>query len=119
MTDWAQPILIALFLPAALLVWWLHRVTVRPLSPARNRALLVVRSLLLLICLLAIAGPAIEQTTDDESVIFVLDHSQSQGEVGMVAAYRRTQELIESLPGRTKVGILSTGNATRVLQMRR
>lgn len=117
MTDWAQPLLIAMFVPVAVLVWWLHRVTVRPLSLGRNRALLVVRSLLLLIVLVALAGPAIERTTDDESVIFVLDHSQSQGEVGMTAAYARTQQLIDSLPGRTTVGILSTGDTTRVLQM--
>lgn len=117
MADWAHPLLILLILPAGLLVWWLHRATVRPLSPARNRALLIVRSLLLLIVLLALAGPAIEQTTDDESVIFVLDHSQSQGEVGMKASYERTKKLIDALPGGTTVGIVTTGDTTQVLQM--
>ena len=117
MTDWAHPFLIALFVPSALLVWWLHRITVRPLSPARNRTLLVVRSLLLLIVLIALAGPAIEQTTDDESVIFVLDHSQSQGEVGMTASHKRTKALMESLPARSKVGLISAGDSTQVLQM--
>ena len=117
MGDWASPFLMTLFVPATLFVWWLHRNSVRPLSGQRSRALLVVRCLLLLLALIALAGPAVDQTTDEEAVIFVLDHSESQGEKGINAGFERVEELIAALPRGTSVGVLSSANSTRVLAM--
>jgi uncharacterized membrane protein len=106
-----------LFLPAFALVWWMHRISTRQLSPRRSRALLIVRGLLLAVILVAIAGPAIDTTTDEQAVVFVIDHSQSQGKVGMAASRKRVKQLIDSLPAGTKVGIVSAGASSRVLQM--
>lgn len=117
MTDWAYPTLLALFIPAFALVWWLHRVSTRQLSLRRGRSLLAVRGALLAVVLVALAGPALDTTTDEQAVVFVVDHSQSQGEVGMAAARRRVAQLIDSLPSGTKVGVVSAGASSRVLQL--
>jgi uncharacterized membrane protein/uncharacterized protein YegL len=107
--DWIGPYFMLLFIPAVALLWWFHRGSLRPMAPWRQRALLVVRSTLVLLVLIAIAGPAIEALTDRQAVIFLLDHSQSQGESGMKKAYQRMQEMVDELPSGTLVGVVSAG----------
>ena len=112
--DWAHPLLVLLALPAlALLAWW-HARSVHPMSPGRRRGAGVLRGLLVLLAVLALAGPAIEHVTDDECVIFVLDHSQSQGLSGLSAGHARAHELAAALPGRTYVGLVSAGASSMV-----
>jgi len=115
--DWVQPYYLAITLPVILLLWWFHRRSLRPMSRGRRRALLGVRSALVVITLLALAGPAWEETTDRQAVIFILDHSQSQGPSGMQAAHERTARLAAGLPSSAYVGFLSAGQTTRVRQL--
>jgi len=115
--DWTHPYLLLLFPVAVVLLWVFHRFTVRPMSVGRRRALLVVRCTLVAVALLALAGPAIRKSTERQAVVFVLDHSQSQGESGMRKIHERAAELLDNLPSGTHVGFLSAGQSTRVLQM--
>ena len=115
--DWVQPYYIAIALPVILLLWWFHRGSLRPMSPLRRRALLGIRCGLVVIALLALAGPAWEEVTDRQAVIFILDHSQSQGPSGMKAAYQRTARLAARLPSSARVGFLSAGKSTKVRQL--
>ncbi len=112
--DWVQPYYIAIALPVILLLWWFHRGSLRPMSLWRRRALLGVRSALVVIALLALAGPAWKEMTDRQAVIFILDHSQSQGPSGIQAAHQRTSRLAAELPATAQVGFLSAGNSTVV-----
>ncbi len=114
--DWIQPYYLLAFPPAALLLWWFHRRSLRPMSTARRRALLAVRCLLLLLLLAALAGPAVKGTDRDAAVIFIVDHSQSQGTTGMQAAEVRLGQLVEELPDDTQVGFLSAGQTAQVLR---
>ncbi|MFP4055443.1 MAG: VWA domain-containing protein [Candidatus Brocadiia bacterium] len=107
--DWSHPLLLMLALPVVVLLVWFHRRTVHPMSLARRRALLVVRSTLVVLALLALASPAWQQMTDEQAVIFVTDHSQSQGVGGLRRAYERMDALAAELPQRTYVGVLSAG----------
>ena len=114
--DWANPLVLLWILPAAALLFWAQRRSLHPMPPGRRRALLVVRILCVLLVLLALAAPAWELETKDETVIFVLDHSKSLGAEGMADAQTRTNGLLAELPSGTRVGIISAGASTRVLR---
>lgn len=109
--DWLNPYLLLVVPLAAALVWWSGAKSLHPMSPRRRRALLVVRSLAVALVLLALAGPAWEEKTDDQAVIFVMDHSRSQGEVGQKRAHERAGQLVKGLPSGTYVGVVSGGSA--------
>ncbi len=115
--DWYQPYYVAIALPALALLWWFHRRSLRPTSAARRRALLAVRGTLVVLTLLALAAPAWKVNTGQEAVIFVMDHSQSQGPRGVRAAHERVSRLAAELPGAALVGYVSAGDATEVRGM--
>lgn len=109
--DWIRPYSLLLFPPVLGLLWWFDRRSLRPLSTRRRQALLAVRSGLVLLVLLALAGPAWQRLTDRQAVIFVLDHSQSQGEEGVRAVHDRAAALAAKLPSETQVGFVSAGKS--------
>jgi uncharacterized membrane protein len=115
--DWQNPLLMLLTMPALLALWWFQRASLHPMSQKRRRALLVVRALLVALMLVAIARPAWQQVTDEQAVIFVLDHSASQGESGIRVAYARAQALAAALPSDAQVGYVSAGQSARVLRV--
>ncbi|HEX8295064.1 MAG TPA: vWA domain-containing protein, partial [Chthoniobacteraceae bacterium] len=112
--DWAAPHLLWLFLPGLALLWWFQRRSTHPMPPARQRALLIIRSLGILLVLLALAGPAGERLSTAEAVVFVVDHSASQGRTGLAAAAERIAQLSASLPGGTATRIVSVGEHASV-----
>jgi uncharacterized membrane protein len=106
-----------LVLPAlvllAILAWYSHR----SLSPRRRVALLAVRSGVVILTLLAIAGPAWQQTTHRETVMFVLDHSQSQGAEKLTQQAALAARLASQLPAATAAGYVSAGQTPIVLSV--
>ncbi|MBN2475532.1 MAG: VWA domain-containing protein [Pirellulales bacterium] len=115
--DWVQPYYPAIAVPVILLLWWFHRGSLRPMSRLRRRVLLAVRAALVVITLLALAAPAWEEMTDRQTVLFILDHSQSQGPTGIRAAHARAGRLAAGLPASAYVGFLSAGDSTVVRQV--
>jgi Ca-activated chloride channel homolog len=113
--DWEHPYYLLLLLPAAAALWWFDRRSLRPLSPPRRRTLLAVRAAMVLLVIVALAGPAAQRSSQSQAVIFVLDHSQSQGDSGRTAAYEEVQRLAAGLPGGTPVGFVSAGSHAQVL----
>jgi len=107
--DWLHLHYILLAPAAMAFVWWTARRSAHPMSPRRRKALVAVRSCVAALAVLALAGPAIEMSATEEAVILVMDHSQSQGEVGMTAAFERAKVLVEGLPGGSWVGVVSAG----------
>ena len=81
----------------------------------RRRLLLMTRSLLILLGLLCLASPARLITSKRQSVVFVLDHSQSQGEQGVNAVYEAAQKLAGEFPGDTSIGYVAAGSEGTVL----
>jgi len=65
---------------------------------------------------IALAAPAWKRTTNRQAVIFVMDHSQSQGPTGMKAARKQAQRLAGRLPGSAQVGFISAGESPVVQQ---
>ncbi|MEX0653615.1 MAG: VWA domain-containing protein [Phycisphaeraceae bacterium] len=115
--DWINPWLLLLIVPCVALAVWLSSRSVVPMPPGRRRAMLVVRCMVLVLAIVALAGPALERTSGREAVIFIMDHSQSQGEAGMRAAYDAAARLAEALPDETQVGYVSAGASPRVLRL--
>lgn len=112
--DWSHPKVLLLLLPAlALLVWFDARST-HPMGAARRRLLLVLRSLLVLLALLALASPARLMKSRDQSVLFLLDHSRSQGSEGLESVYEIAGKLRDRLGG-ASAGWVAVGEEGRLL----
>ena len=113
--DWLYPKALLLVLPAlALLVWFDARST-HPMGAGRRRLLLVTRVLLVLLAILAIASPARLMTSRDQSVLFLLDHSRSQGEAGLKSVYESAARVRETLGSGATVGYVAVGSEGRLL----
>ena len=113
--DWLYPKALLLILPAlALLVWFDARST-HPMGAGRRRFLLVTRVLLVLLAILAIASPARLMTSRDQSVLFLLDHSRSQGEAGLKSVYESAARVRETLGSGATIGYVAVGSEGRLL----
>jgi len=113
----AEPIKLLMFVPLLALLVWSQRRTLHPMSPGRKKALLAVRCAVVLLVLLAMAGPAWETRTSEESVIFLVDHSRSLGSEGMKRTYRIVGELAAGLPRSTRTGLVSAGESPVVRRL--
>lgn len=112
--DWLHPKILLLVLPAILLLFYFDARSVHPMGQARRRALLLVRALLVILALLAIASPARLITSHTQSAIFLLDHSRSQGEDGVQATYEVAEKIRRSA-NPSEYGIAAFGEDTRLL----
>lgn len=115
--DWVNPLILVLLAPLVAALVLFHAKTLHPMAPARRWTLMGVRAALVLIALLALAGPAWQQTTDQRAVIFVMDHSQSQGESGLRQSYEVLNRMAGALAGDTFVGVVSAGASAKVLRL--
>jgi len=113
--DWFYPNALLLILPGLALLFWFDLKSTHPMPAGRRRFLFLVRSLLLILAVVAIASPAKLLTSRDQSVLFLLDHSRSQGEAGMTAVYDTARVVSNGLGGSATVGYLATGEEGRLL----
>ncbi len=113
--DWLHPYALLLFLPAIALLAWFDGGTLHPMGPRRRRALLAVRALLVLLVLLAIASPAKRMTSREQSLVFLLDHSRSQGDEGVAPVYEEAERLRRSAGASVAAGYVAFGEEPRVL----
>src|SRR5436190_12352483 len=96
--DWESPLLLLLVFPALAFLLWAERRSAHPMSSERKRILLVLRALGVILALVALAGPAKVVTSTRQSVVLLVDQSQSLGEEGSAAALAKLQEIKASLP---------------------
>ncbi|CAN5174025.1 VWA domain-containing protein [soil metagenome] len=113
--DWEYPYALALMIPAAALLLWFDARTTHPMSSGRRRALLVVRLLLVALVVAAIASPARVVKSTSQAVVFVLDHSRSQGEGGLERVYGAARAVLGKLPGDVPAGFVSAGATAAIL----
>jgi len=113
--DWEHPYLLLLVIPAVLLLFWFDARTTHPMGVLRRRLLLVVRCILVALVLAALASPARVEESNSEAVVFVLDHSRSQGESGVQEVYERASEIRSRLGGGVPVGFVSAGAVPQVI----
>ena len=113
--DWLHPKLLLLAIPLLALLFWFDARSTHPMSMARRRMLLVLRTLLVLIAVLCIASPARVVQSRQQSAIFVLDHSLSEGEEGLEKIYASARDVAAKLPGDVAVGYVAAGSKGEVI----
>ena len=91
--DWASPKLLLLALPAFALLLWFEHASAHPMEGLRKRLLLVVRALIVLLILAALAGPARVSQTGKKALGILVDTSQSMGTEGLEKALKAAQTL--------------------------
>lgn len=114
--DWLYPQVLFLLLPAIGLLFWFDARSTHPMSLRRRRSLLVVRSVLLILAFLAIASPARIETSREQAVLFLMDHSRSQGMEGLNAVYKAADTIRSNLKGNPRIGYLAVGAEAKVLK---
>ena len=85
------------------------------MSRERRRLLLIVRSALLAMLIFALAMPSMDETSEEQAVIFLVDHSKSLGEAGLDRAGARVGELLQHVPPGSFVGTLAFGASPKVV----
>ncbi len=113
--DWLHPQVLFFALPALAWLFWCDARSTHPMGASRRRLLLVVRSLLVLLALLALASPARLLMSRGQSVLFLLDHSRSQGSEGLRSVYDIAGQLREALAGDAETGFVAFGEEGRLL----
>ena len=113
--DWNSPYLLLLIIPALGLLFLFDARTTHPMPMGRRRALLVIRSLLVVCALIALASPAWVIRSNRQAVVFVLDHSRSQGEDGIREVFEKTKVLRGKIASDVPVGYVAVGSEGEVL----
>jgi uncharacterized membrane protein/uncharacterized protein YegL len=104
-----HPHLLWLAIPALLWVAWAGRGSQHPMGPARRRAAWALRSALVVLAVLALAGPGAERESPAQAVVFVVDHSRSMARAGLERAVAESNRLLASLPGAVDAGFVGAG----------
>jgi len=81
----------------------------------RRRLLLVVRSLLVILIVTALASPAWIVRSREQAVVYVLDHSQSIGQKGLERVYEAYDQLRAKTGSGVQTGVISAGREGAVL----
>ncbi len=113
--DWLYPKVLLIAIPLVGLLFFFDARSTHPMSMARRRALLVVRTLLILLALLCLASPARVVQSSRQSAIFVLDHSLSEGEEGLAKVYDAARQMAATFPGDVEVGYVAAGSEGEVI----
>ena len=113
--DWLHPKILLLAIPALILLLWFDAKSAHPMSMFRRRLLLVVRAVLVILALLCLASPARVVNSRQQSAIFVLDHSRSEGAEGLRRVYDASRKLADDLSGDISVGFVAAGREARVI----
>ncbi|MCB1065232.1 MAG: VWA domain-containing protein, partial [Verrucomicrobiae bacterium] len=114
--DWLHPKLLLIAIPALLLLFGFDAMSTHPMSMMRRRWLLIVRALLVILALLCLASPARVLNSRQQSAIFVLDHSRSEGEEGIKRVYDAAREIAKDLPSDVAIGYVAAGNDAEVMR---
>lgn len=113
--DWESPKLLLLAIPLIAVLLWIESQSAHPMEGARKRLLLMVRAVLVLLALLALAGPAKVQQSDRQSIVLVLDHSQSMGEDGLKTVCARAVALKAGLGREVECFFVAAGDEPALL----
>jgi uncharacterized membrane protein len=104
--DWQRPHLLFLIFPVIAALVWAARRSLHPMSPRRKQILLGLRCGLATLLILALASPAWVQRSRRQSVVFVLDHSQSLGERGWQRVGEAFREIDNKLGPTVETGVV-------------
>ncbi len=113
--DWLFPNVLLLFFPAIAFLIWSDRRSRHPMHIFRRRMLLTLRSMMVLLVLLALSSPARLLVSHEQAVIFILDHTRSIGGAGIERVYGAAEKLQAQFPSRSPVGYVAVGKSPELL----
>lgn len=113
--DWESPYLLLLAIPALVVLMWIEQRSTHPMSSVRKRLLLVVRALLVMMALVALAGPARVVQSGRRSLVMVLDASESLGEEGLKSVFARARTIQKQAPAGVDTSFVLLGDEPAVL----
>ena len=108
--DWAHPKLLLLALPAFALLLWFEGKSAHPMQGLRKRLLLIIRALIVLLALLALAGPARVTQTGRKALGILVDSSQSMGAEGLKKALKTATDLQRQVGGEAETFVVRLGS---------
>jgi hypothetical protein len=113
--DWAHPKLLLLALPAFALLLWFESRSAHPMHGLRKRLLLIVRAVIVLLALLALAGPARVTQTGKKALGIIIDASQSMGAEGLTKALDTAQQIQKQAGGSAETFLVRLGSQPELL----
>ncbi len=113
--DWAHPKLLLLALPAFALLLWFESCSAHPMHGLRKRLLLIVRAVIVLLALLALAGPARVTQTGKKALGIIIDASQSMGAEGLTKALDTAQHIQKQSGGSAETFLVRLGSQPELL----
>jgi Ca-activated chloride channel family protein len=113
--DWASPKLLLLALPAFALLLWFENQSAHPMHGMRKRLLLVVRALLILLTLTALAGPARVSQTGKKALGIIVDESQSMGAEGLAEVLATAQKLQAQIGSGAETFVVRLGDKPELI----
>jgi Ca-activated chloride channel family protein len=93
--------------PALLLSWWMHLKTVTDMSLTRRNVALLLRSILLTLLILAMAGMKSIKKGDSLAVIFVVDGSKSIREDQRAVIQKYITDAARGMQAIDKIGVIT------------
>lgn len=115
--DWESPLWFLLAAPALFFLLWVERRSAHPMSAGRKRLLLVLRALMVLLTLAALAGPARMQHGQGRAVGYVVDVSQSLGREGLERAAAEVRRLTRQWPAGVDQFVVLAGREPEVAEL--
>ncbi|MBU6300264.1 MAG: VWA domain-containing protein [Verrucomicrobia bacterium] len=106
--DWQRPYLLFLIVPALATLFWAGRRSLPSMGPRRARLLLGLRCVLASLLILALASPARVDRSGRQSLVFVLDHSQSLGEQGWSRVRTAADSIRRQVGSEVETGVVVT-----------
>jgi Ca-activated chloride channel family protein len=114
--EWTHPNFLILIPVLAAIVAWASHKSQHPMQGKRRAWLTLARITVLALAIAALADPTWEAETEEQTVLFVLDHSQSQGVEGQAAAVAEVNRMALALPENTLAGVISVGASPKLLR---
>jgi Ca-activated chloride channel homolog len=115
--DWESPLWLVLAAPALFFLLWVERGSVHPMDVGRRRLLLVFRGLMVLLTLVALAGPARLERGEGKSIGYVVDVSQSLGREGLERVVDEVRRMSESFGTEVEQFAVLAGRVPEVIGM--
>ena len=115
--DWESPLWLVLAAPALFFLLWVERGSVHPMDVGRRRLLLVFRGLMVLLTLVALAGPARLKRGEGKSIGYVVDVSQSLGREGLERVVNEVRRMSESFGTEVEPFAVLAGRVPEVIGM--
>ncbi|MDH7602066.1 MAG: VWA domain-containing protein, partial [Armatimonadota bacterium] len=112
--KFARPEWLVLLIPTAYCTWQFARRSLADLTPARARVAVCIRSVILLMLIMAIAGAGTVRNVDQSCVIFALDVSDSVPKLQQERALKYVNEALRTAARNQKAGIIVFGQEALV-----